>query len=210
MKLRLAAVGAAVGVAALLAPADAGVIVMVEDKKGDATAADQDLCVDASTCAPRDVAGPWSQPGFDIVSLTFGSTFQGSTPKELVVTLTYAGKPDETSTVHRVTADDANGCGTFMIQYYAEQQATGGKASALRTCDESAALGYSDKELPLPKVTENSIVWNIPYTFLKGLNVPLKPGNVISGLGAHNRLAHAATVPVVDSVVSDKTYKLGS
>lgn len=182
----------------------------VKDVTGDANAInDQGLCFAPPACGPNDTATPGSQAGFDIVSLTFGSTFKGKTPTALVVTLEYAGKPDETSTVHRVTAEDAAGCSTFLIQYYAEPT---GNSSSLRTCGDPAsptALSL-DIDLPMPKVDGNKLVWTIPYTLLKGLPSPLKPGGVLSGLGAHNRLAHAVTAPVIDNVTSEATYKLGA
>ena len=214
MRLRLVLAAATASMLSVLAPGAQAAPTTVTDKTGDANAInDQGVCFAPPACVPNDTATPGSQPAFDIATLTLSSTFTGKgktrTPKALVVTLSYVGKPDETSTVHRVTAADAGGCATFLLQYYAQPS---GNQSALRTCSDGSdptVLIY-DVPLPMPKITENAIIWTIPYPVLKSLPSPLRPGAVLSGLGAHNRLAHAATAPVIDNVASELSYKLGS
>lgn len=214
MRPRLVLAAVCASALSLLVPGAHAAPTTVMDKTGDANAInDQGACFAPPACLPNDTATPGSQPGFDIASLTLSSTFSGTgkarTPKALVVTLAYVGKPDETSTVHRVTAVDAGGCSSFLLQYYAQPT---GKQSALRTCSDGSDPTelFVDVPMPMPKITENAITWTIPYAALKTLPSPLKPGAVLSGLGAHNRLAHAATVPVIDNVASELSYKLGS
>ena len=200
-------------VAALLAGDASASPVTVSDTVGDANAVNgQDLV----TAPGENTATPGSQTGYDITSVTLASTFTGKgrkrAPRDLVVRLELAGKPLRSEVVYSVETGRIGDCQSgIMIQFWAGLDG-GGWTSHLRTCPTGGLdLGYTIP-LRMPTFGERTVTWTVPYDRLTSIpHVKLRLGDPLPDLGAVTRVDNGAyAIPVVDTLTSTASYRLGS
>lgn len=211
MRIRTVLATSSVLVAALLAGDASAASVTVTDTAGDANGVNGQGVVAGPA---ENTATPGSQNGFDILGMTFSSTFTGKgktrAPKDLVIVVNYAGRPDETSSVHLVNIGASGGCDSpSSLLYFAGPL---GKSAVMRTCTDGSdpTATFHEVDLSAPKVGDKTLTWTISYKLLAALPVPFKTGTSLTDLGAQSRYTHAVNLPVMDLVRSTSSYKLGS
>lgn len=217
--LALVALGvSATFAAAAIPPPKAPGSVTITDKAGDGNAINSQggLAPVPETATPGQVAGA------DILSVSYGSTFTSKVVKGkttytvtgLKVVMTLAAPP-QGNVIFRATPVVGE-CTTFSLTY--SKFLDGKESSGLR--DNCPGFtpglptdGYEDVGVDSCVVTGSTITW----TMRTGKSLPsvIKPGAVFSKLSGHTRfyagtsVTGGATIPVLDQIVSDATYKYG-
>ncbi len=164
-------------------------------------------------------SGPMQMPGADIQSVAFESDADAGTLK---VHIGLDGPFDTSSAdvVIRVTGN----IGDCPMMFAAERRAVEGITGYWRFTDsdicgydpaaESILGTYNSLDGVIVESTETGVTITVDRAAAEGFVADLmKPGTVISGLGAHSRtILVAATAPVIDQVfvAEDVTYELGS
>lgn len=197
---------AATAVLALSASAAPKALVLT-DQAGDANAA-HDQGTDTFGTG---MAGPGSQAGKDLVSVTFTPTGVTTTTvkaKKKTTTFTCTGYtvlvelsgPPTTNTVYRVLGTTAKNTSLFWLQY--DNNPVGGTTSRLRYSAGTAA----SVDLTTPaKVDGSKILLTVTEKDLKAAGEPLAALKVLAPGGEVRSSTGAATVPSWDVLPADDT-----
>ena len=157
------------------------------------------------------MAGPGSQAGKDLVSVTFtptGTTTTTVKAKKKTTTFTCTGYtalielsgPPTTNTVYRVLGTTAKNTSLFWLQY--DNNPVGGTTSRLRYSDGTAA--FTDLATPA-KVDGNKILLTVTEKEIKAAGESLAALKVLAPGGDVRSSTGAATVPSWDVIPEDDT-----
>ena len=213
--MRLRAVLAASGllVVAALSDGASAATVTVKDVVGDANGVNGQGFVPG--LPGENTATPGSQPGYDVASVTFSSTFTGSgrrqVPKDLVIRLELAGEPLRKGVVYFVDTGRIGDCEMGLLFEFAADL-EGRSTSQIRTCPVHSIELFRTIALSMPVFGERSVTWTVPYSRILGIpQAPLRVGDPLPDLGAETRFAGGAgNAPVMDTLTSTVSYRLGS
>lgn len=196
------AAGAATLVLAL--PSDAaGASLVLSDPAGDGNALnDQGRLVPG---APDSATTPLQRASGDILSVTFSRVDVARKPTAYQVDMKLGAAP-EAGSLYRVLGS-VGGCSTFWLQYAISPTGTAGPAVLRHNCVAGANPVSSTVTVEIPAaVKDGTISWTVPFKTL-----PVKVGTIIEGVGGEVRgNTGVVTAPVIDQLLTDKAYKIGS
>jgi hypothetical protein len=206
MRIRLAALAAAAGLAAAVVPAHAATAKpQITDATGDANGINQQFPGLGPT-PPQTSTAPADLASADITSVLFQTVFvtkkvKGKTvkvPNGFTITLNLAAAPGP-NVFYRVSGAAAD-CASVFFEY----DNTAGLSGSDARCPALPTPGSTQVDYGVKgKIVGTKIVWTVP-------NGVFKNGTTFSSLNAQTRLSEAAVVvPQVDYAESSATYKVG-